>query len=1088
MSRMHAKKDTSPSRSVRLLKMLSLSAAVILLLAIFYSLLTHNLPRKVILEISRLTNTSIEMARLHANLRGHVAIENLVIRPFGATLTSQPLLRAGEVQIQFSLGSLIRLQPKIETVNVQNFMFNALYDPNSGQWNTSHLKRPAGGKGSIQIPQIHLHNGTLRYGRVEQDQVNTVAVLPLEATLSLSDPNVQGYDFAVKTGAIYRGIGQSTLQGHWRPGALTLAGGLSSQDTPALERVWSAPIIAGELTYDPQGNYAMHLRVRELSSVRYTESQIPPLGKATSPRSSTLLAGMQRFFGRYEPTGTAHLTLDANGKFSTIAKSRFSGTVECQDVSVRDQKFPYALNHLEGLVHFSENGLKATGLRGRHGPSEIQLDFHNRRAKDHWQYEVQASSERILLDDDLYRALGAKQQGFWQQFNPTGAARVDYRAWRDSLTHRSRRLRLRLLGTEASYQGFPYPLKNLTGEIQLDPNGMTFTHVAASEETYRIVVNGTIGLSADAPPQPNLRIEAINLPFDKTLGQSLSVSQRDLYEQLQLRGCTDATIHVTPDPHPKRMATFRASVGAEHTTFHIPGIDTILTDATFQIAIEPSSLDIQRITGIHGHSPVQIDGRVWLPNPQAPPAYDVQIRSEAYQVQDVIAVLPSGPAGHLGKLRATGTFKLHGTIQQSDGLLTPQYAFTAKCLGLTANPSPFPYPLKDITGTIVADNNQVALHNVVAIPDVNTTSAESSLGLSGTLVLREGRCVESNLSLSGTDLPISHPFVQALPHPLCDSVARMAPSGRCFIAPSTVTVRQQDDQTDVSVQAQTRVTYGKMTLAESRVNFGAVLNAQCTYRLGKGFLTGQLDMEADHIEITDRTATNVKAHLVYDPASRTWRSSRVLGEFYDGQLVGDITIHWPQAATPVLHAYLSVTDANLFQILQDSSQRKEPTEYSHGSLTGHVSLGIQSADETSPVGRFTLDIRDIEIGRRAPLSHVLEVLHLTDPTDFSFDHLRVDAFILGDQILFDQFDLSGRSLALCGSGKLDLGTNNIQLDLITRGRRKATTNPSVLQALSEGLGGAVVRLEITGPPATPHVTTHALPVIKDSLRILGAPQ
>ena len=45
----------------------------------------------------------------------------------------------------------------------------------------------------------------------------------------------------------------------------------------------------------------------------------------------------------------------------------------------------------------------------------------------------------------------------------------------------------------------------------------------------------------------------------------------------------------------------------------------------------------------------------------------------------------------------------------------------------------------------------------------------------------------------------------------------------------------------------------------------------------------------------------------------------------------------------------------------------------------------------------------------------------------------------------------------------------------------------MLQALTEGLGGAVVRMEVTGQASDPHVETKALPVIEDSFKILGTP-
>jgi autotransporter translocation and assembly factor TamB len=91
-------------------------------------------------------------------------------------------------------------------------------------------------------------------------------------------------------------------------------------------------------------------------------------------------------------------------------------------------------------------------------------------------------------------------------------------------------------------------------------------------------------------------------------------------------------------------------------------------------------------------------------------------------------------------------------------------------------------------------------------------------------------------------------------------------------------------------------------------------------------------------------------------------------------------------------------------------------------------------------------------------------------------------------MFFRQLDLSGKSLAFSGSGWLDLKTDEINLTLAARGRRLATASPSVLQSLTEGLGRAVVKVEVNGQANDPQVTTRPLPVIKETLKIFGTPK
>ena len=79
-------------------------------------------------------------------------------------------------------------------------------------------------------------------------------------------------------------------------------------------------------------------------------------------------------------------------------------------------------------------------------------------------------------------------------------------------------------------------------------------------------------------------------------------------------------------------------------------------------------------------------------------------------------------------------------------------------------------------------------------------------------------------------------------------------------------------------------------------------------------------------------------------------------------------------------------------------------------------------------------------------------------------------------------------MAFYGSGWLDLKTDDIKMTLTARSRRLASANPSVWQSLTEGLSRAVVRVEVKGKISDPQITTMPLPVIKETLEILGTPK
>jgi len=102
--------------------------------------------------------------------------------------------------------------------------------------------------------------------------------------------------------------------------------------------------------------------------------------------------------------------------------------------------------------------------------------------------------------------------------------------------------------------------------------------------------------------------------------------------------------------------------------------------------------------------------------------------------------------------------------------------------------------------------------------------------------------------------------------------------------------------------------------------------------------------------------------------------------------------------------------------------------------------------------------------------------------------MEVDSYIRGDKLWIEQLDMSGNSVAFQGSGVLDLDKDDLNLTLLARSRRRlAHAEPTALQALTEGLGGAAVRMEIAGPLSNPSASTKPLPVLQESLKILGTP-
>ena len=153
-------------------------------------------------------------------------------------------------------------------------------------------------------------------------------------------------------------------------------------------------------------------------------------------------------------------------------------------------------------------------------------------------------------------------------------------------------------------------------------------------------------------------------------------------------------------------------------------------------------------------------------------------------------------------------------------------------------------------------------------------------------------------------------------------------------------------------------------------------------------------------------------------------------------------------------------------------------------MNGSFSLNAGLGGDPSRIGTCKLSITDMRVGKLSPLAKIMQVLHLS-LEDHAFDQMYVDSYIKHNNLFVRKLDLSGKSIAFYGSGTMDLKSRNINMALTARGKRLATDDPSLLQSLTEGLGQAVVRMDVTGDLYDPKVTTKTLPLIDQTFRIFG---
>jgi len=1081
-------KRKRPRIPARLLIALSILLIVIAGIMVY---VVRALPHMAAAQIGRMTNTRVELGDFDFHLDGSVSIDGLVIRPMQeASGYDNTILRAGNVEAQCSRRSLMRFSPRLMDVRIEGFTLDAQFDLDTEEWNVGTLRvRPSRG-GGHGVPAIQLRQGKLRYCKVSGGKVDVAISMPLEATFGQGTGS--SYDFNIKTAKLSGGYGESHLEGHWQPGEFVLAGGLSSADIPSLERAWAVDVLAAEVRYDQTGAYTLGLRMTDLHGKQTPEvatfERIAPAGAdASGP-----LGSIQRFFGRYRPTGTVgSIELKARGNLRELRDSEVVGTLVCKDVSICHSRFPYEIDHLTGSVEFTQSSAFIDRLRGRHGQVDIQIEGWTRGFGAERQYQYHVTSDNVILDETLYAALQPGHKRMWDTFQPSGTIAANYRLVRTPPDDKRMSLSVDLKDVAATFREFPYPLTRLTGRLHFDRDGVTVSEVVSAVEGHRIELDGKVTQHAGGHNY-YLSVDANDIPLDATLAEALPSRHREMYRRFDANGVAHirARIFNADDANDVGTISFLADVSCNAKSLELKEIPLALSNVTAQTSITPESLSIKKFVGSFGHTEVTATGGMQFAGDDGSRRYRMSVTASPLPLDEVtLGLLPESVASQVAAFRPEGDVNAVIDVT-ADGNEPPDYVLMADCLGGRISHERFAYPLQDVRGTIEWANDNVAFKNITARPVGDSLSPpQGVLRIDGSATLAEQGLAEAAFTLQGSDLSFAERLGEVLPKDLADMYRTLSPEGTFDLDVTKLKVSgASGDETLVEYAGTAQLDHCRLKISSDGMDVCGQLEVEAVYDMGRGVSDGRMRLDAEAITLKEKTITNTTVDAIYDPDAKKWLANDFLGDCYGGKLLGTLEIARADDAWQyLLRLALNRVDLRQFLMAGKTGVFSEKL-YSGGVMNAMLSLGARIGDETSRRGACQVDITNMQVGKVSPFSNLLSVLRLSEPTDYTFDRMLIDSYLKQDQLLIRTLDVSGRNVAFTGSGTMDLSSDEVNLTLTTRGRRMAATEPSILQSLTEGLGGAVVRMEVTGKASDPRVQTKALPVIEDSLKVLGAPE
>jgi len=197
-------------------------------------------------------------------------------------------------------------------------------------------------------------------------------------------------------------------------------------------------------------------------------------------------------------------------------------TAQLLGASITDREFPYRLSDLRGRLTLTDAALVLEDVKGTHGPAQVSLSGRL-LAGSPTRLDLTLNGVQLPLDQDLKRALPESVQEVWSTLNLAGTVTVNCKLSGDPESLK-KTINIATNNGRLRYEGFPYPLRNLTGELDYEDGRLQWDLKTREGDEATGVTISTSGLAKGLPDRPevNWGVVAKNVELDETLIRAIS--------------------------------------------------------------------------------------------------------------------------------------------------------------------------------------------------------------------------------------------------------------------------------------------------------------------------------------------------------------------------------------------------------------------------------------------------------------------------------------------------------------------------------------------------------------------------------------
>ncbi len=729
----------------------------------------------------------------------------------------------------------------------------------------------------------------------------------------------------------------------------------------------------------------------------------------------------------YNPKGPFDVAIKLVRPPGPEGRLQMFGTFEPQGVEGTARAFPYRMDDLHGQIRVDANQVKIEELVGRHGPAVARVDSEIDLSTAWADISVRIDAKNVPLEEDLFRALSEEDRALWKRFNPRGAANLAIQLKRpaageaDPWPQWETRVAADLQGAEMLFAEFPYPLKDVTGKLNLAAHRIELNDVVGRHEKAVVRLNGFSTIGHVSKPEAAVQVDAVDLPLDDVLEAALPPEGKGAFASFQPEGRVhlSGTVSLTDPKHglvyDLRAKLCDAAIRYREFPYRIENVGG-------EISIRPEGFSVVKVVGRHGATRVEANGQVRRSDDGY--AADLTFHGTDLELnQDLYDALPDSLRQVWHLLKPSGKIEAETSLHYvTEGKATWQRhrtLVTAKDAKLCFQG--FPLPLESVAGQAVVTDQQVEILSMRGRTKSGTVEIAGRIDLNGP-------GYRGSLAVAARDMAFDDALFNALPVRIRDAVESMNPTG-------TFDLDLNELRFDVNNEGEGRWDLeGRLTLRDAGADLGFALRDVTGVVQGRASVNerGQTRVQA-RADLNKATLAGWKmehavAKIVTDPHTSTLHVQDATADAYGGEATGsaEITLASHHAD---YQASIIARDVQLSHYLQSLGNVSDPQQ-AGGAIFGNMILQGRTGEHGYREGAGEMFVRHAQVWRLPLMFAIFQVLNLT-PDENVFHDGRLQFYLSRDTLTFQQIDLQGNALAFIGGGRMELSTGQLDVTLLS---------------------------------------------------------